>query len=458
MSPYSHAMTLARNTAAYWTAQMGNYALAFVTSVFTAVHLGPEHRGLLVAVLLANTLIVNLTNLGVQTCGMYFTGKSPERLARIHTTLVWIIAGITLLDFVIIYGSGGLLRETVLRRVPGLREFEWEYMLAALGVLPCSLYYFTAQGILSGLGRVRALSRFLFHFGAVTNALNLIAVIMLPTDRPRLAHALIFIWVGSQVTAAIGAFVMVRASGTVWERMSFAELRNELKSMLSYGLRAFLGGFASGLVNRADHVFILSAIGTVGIGVYNLSAKLAELVFQPSAAFETASYSRVASASREDAARLVQDLFRANWLLNVLMVGGLAAAARPLIHYVYHEEYADAVAPLIYLLPGTVFMGGIRMLSLFFSAQLGRPQIPSLIAWVVAGVNIPMLWWVLFRLHGGLGAAALVTSGSYGLMLVLMVILFARATGLVNPVEYLLPRKRDWVRLRRLMKREVIAE
>lgn len=458
MTPYSRAMTIARNTAAFWIAQMGNYALAFVTSVFTAVHLGPEHRGLLVAVLLANTLMVNFTNLGVQTCGMYFTGKSPARLARIHTTLVWIIIGITCLDFLIIGASGGLLRDTVLRRVPGLRELEWGYILVALAVLPCSLYSFAAQGIISGQGRVRALSRFLFHFGAVTNALNLIAVIMFPMDRPRLAHALIFIWVGLQVVAAFGAFIMLRASGSVWERMRIADFRNELKAMLSYGLRAFLGGFASGLVNRADHVFILSAIGTASIGVYNLSAKLAELVFHPSAAFETASYSRVASASREDAARLVQDLFRANWLVNVLMVCGLAAMARPLIHYVYHEEYVDAVAPLIYLLPGTVFMGGIRMLALFFSAQLGLPQIPSLIAWVVAGVHIPMLWWVLFRLHGGLGAAALVTSGSYGLMLVMMVILFARATGLVNPVEYLLPRKRDWVRLRRLMKREVIEE
>ena len=217
--------------------------------------------------------------------------------------------------------------------------------------------------------------------------------------------------------------------------------------MLAYGVRAFAGNFATGLINRVDHLFILSAVGSAGLGVYGIAAKLAELIFHPSASLENAAYRQVVATDRRESARLVQDLFRSNFWVNGLATLALLALTKPLVLLFYREAYREAIEPLRALLPGAFALSCARMLALYYSAQLGRPLVPSAIAWLTLAVNLPLMKAVVVDRGGGLLGAACVTSGCYGLMLVVYLALFASVTGLRRPADYFLPQRRDFDRL-----------
>jgi len=441
-------MTLGRDTLAYWTAQAANFALTFVSSVFVAVILGPEARGLLTAVILANTLAVNLTNLGLQPAAMFFVGKRPQDLLPLHAILILLVAAVAALDLAALLVAGDVLR----RRV--FDEIARPQLAVAAAALPFSLYYFVAQGVLTGLGRVRELSRFLFYYSVAVNASNL-AVVGLAGAQ---VQGLLAVWFASQAGAAVTLFTLIRRQPAVSARepLTWRGALAGARELLAYGGRAFVGNVATALLTTLDQLFILAGPGRAGLGIYGLSAKLASLTFQPSAALEQAGFARVAAAEPTASARLVRELFRTNLIINGLGVALMVALARPFLLFFYREEYAPGVVPLQILLPGALFLSGSRMLALYFSAQLGQPQVPSAIAWITLAVNAPMMWWVLVRQEGGLVGAALVTSGSYALMQALYLAFYRARTRRWEAGELFIPRRRDLERFRALA-REVIA-
>ena len=95
-------------------------------------------------------------------------------------------------------------------------------------------------------------------------------------------------------------------------------------------------------------------------------------------------------------------------------------------------------------------------MALYFSAQLGKPQIPSAIAWITLAVNAPLMGWVVIKLQSGLVGAAWVTTGSYGVMLACYLVFFSMKTGLFNPLLLFIPQRRDFERARRLV-RDVLS-
>lgn len=433
-------MSIGRDSLSYWTSQITNFFFSLVTSIFVARYLGRDGRGLFTGALLANTLMVNLTNCGLQTMGMYFVGREKHEISRIHTLLILICLGIALVDFAFLLAGGEALRERIFEQI------EWGYLAASLSMLPFALYYFAAQGVMTGLGRVRELSNFLMGYSLVMNIANIAVLVFAPWK----VEGLLAVAVAGQVAGAGCLFMLIRKAPCRWVWLSPGDAMRGMGGMLSYGMRAFFGNFATSIVNRSDHVFISSALGNAGLGVYGLAARLAELVYYPSASLENAGYRQVVTAERSEAARLVQDLFRTNFLINGAALTVLVLLADRLVVFFYREEFSDAVLPLRILLPGTLFLSCSRMLALYFSAQLGKPQIPSMVAWIALAANVPSMWWFVAKGHGGLLAAAWVTTGCYALMLAIFLAVFASMTGLWNPAAYIIPQSRDWARLRRL--------
>jgi O-antigen/teichoic acid export membrane protein len=438
-------MGIARDSLAYGIAQIVNLATATLTSAVVAVCLGREMRGVLVATLLINTLTVTLLNFGSSSAASYFIGRDRDRLARIHTLLVVFVAAIACVEIALWAIFGSWLYEELLRPA----QVSSVHMIVMLAIIPGTLYFLAGHGLMIGLGRVRALSRFSLYLTFAQNLLSVIGMLWLDWQ----VRGVLAVFVVGQIGGAVSMHLMLRSSGSLWSSIKWGEALAELREMASYGMRVFYGAFAGIVVNRFDQVFIISAMGAAGIGVYNLSSKLANLVAQFAVSLESGGYSRVRKATEaSEAAYLARELFRTTFFLSAAIVVGLMFIARPMVLLLYTVEFADAIAPMLILLPGSLCLSCSRMLTLYFSAHLGRPQISSNVTWVVALIYMPTIWWVVIKREEGLLGAAWVTTGSYGLMLIGLLVLFIRWTGLWNPLPYFIPQPSDFTRAVRLIR------
>lgn len=438
-------MSIARNSLAFWSFQVIDYVLRFVAMRFIAVELGPEYRGLLVAVLLANLTLMSMTNFGLQTASMFFVGKSPERVSQYHTLVVLLIALIVGLDIGVVLLGGDALRNVVFDGI------EWRFLLFALVGLPFTFYAFAAQGILTGLGRVGRLSLLLIIFSFVLNGANLVLLIGFDFPPEKLVGLLLWFWLAGEVFKAVVLFVSVWRSPARLGRFPLGELFTQLREFLWYGARAFAGNFATFWINRMGNYAIIIVAGLAGLGVYGLAVTLAELVFYPAAALERAAYRRVAGTEPGESARLIRELFRTNLWVNGCAMIALALLAEPLVVGVVDARYASAVRPLQILLPGTLALSCCRILALYFSAQLGRPHIPAAIAWFAALINVSAMVTFVILPESNFETAAAVTTATYAVMLIIYLVLFVRNTGLKNPLDYLVPQSRDFVRIQNLL-------
>lgn len=453
MPPESKASSsVARNTLAYWAYQIGDYALRFVVGVFLARSLGRELRGSLTIALLISNLGVAYAGFGLQAAATYFAGRRPDALARVHSLALRFVGVVLLADLAL----AGPFAETLRARVFG--GIPWDFAAIPLAALPLTLYSSAAQGMLTGLGRVRRLSAILFGYSLAANLLNVVVLLVFRGRDETVVVALLNVWAATELGRAIAlrlALGALPAAGSEADDGDGGSAKRtspplRLRDLFSFGLRAHAGGFAGVFVNKNDQT-VVASLGSAAVGSYAISIRLAELLYHPSAALESGAYARIAASSREDAARLAQEMFRVNLVLTGGAMLAMALLAHPFVVFVYGAEFEDAALPLQILLPGTLAFALSRMLSLYFTARLGRPQIPAAAGWAGALLNLPLMYWTVVVRGWGLVGAAATTTFCYGAILAILLVAFARETGLRSPADYALPRARDLERLRRVV-------
>ena len=128
----------------------------------------------------------------------------------------------------------------------------------------------------------------------------------------------------------------------------------------------------------------------------------------------------------------------------------LAAAAPWFVPFVYGEAFRPAVLPLVLLLPGIVALAVSRVISSYFSGQLGRPIITSLVSLATMAAGL-VSYVTLIPPFGAAGAAAGSTL-AYLVPMAIYFVLFPRATGL-RAAEMILLNRDDRALYPRLLRR-----
>lgn len=440
-------MSIARNSLYYGFTQAANLAHAFLTSMVVAIYLGPELRGVFVAALLVDTLALRMTSLGIGSAMSYFGGAKGASLARVHTLGVAWIGLVMLINCGLLAAFGPFLWRHVFKEIPPV------YLLAVFVGLPFSFYVNVLINLMVGMGKIPTLSRYVFYKIFIHNLANVIGLIWLDWG----VRELIAVWVIGQVLGAGIGYGLLSRWGVLWERLSLSKIARELHTMIAYGFKVFVGNMANVVMGRFDQLFVLSILGVIGVGIYSLSSKLSHMIFQAAISLSSAAYPAIRRASRADAAVLTVDLFRTSFLINGAAVFLMILLARPLIVLAYTESFADAVLPLQILLPGKLMLACSTMLAQYFSVHQGRPQVVAAVNWLAAVLYIPTIWWILVAHGGRMVGVAWVATGANGLVLVCLLALFMKHTRQFNPLPYLIPQRRDFQRLGRLI-REVLAK
>ncbi|GAB4247529.1 MAG: hypothetical protein Kow00129_08100 [Thermoleophilia bacterium] len=408
------ALSIARNSALVFGTHGVALVAGLLSSILTARFLGPEGRGALIVVNITTNLLALLAGLGLSYSLTYFIGKdriSPQQALGFATLAAFFLGGMALVAGLAAFI---LLEDSVFEGIA------LGAMLAGLASLPAAMFTELwqstrmARGDFTSAAALQNLST-LVLFGVT-------AVILVP-----LAGSVAYLLIGLSV-----ALWVVAGLGWMWsfrqEGISLRLPRALLREVFGYGGTVYLGSLVNSVYLRVDS-YILNALGgTAQVGQYSVALTLNERLWVAESSIAQAALPVVIRSGREEAARLTALTARTSLVITAVPAGFLGLAAPWLIPFLYGAAFEPAVLPLQLLLAGTVAYPPGRAFANYFSGQLGRPRITTLVAFGTAAVSV-VLFLLLIPPFGASGAAA-ASSIVYAGVTVVLLWLFTRHTKL----------------------------
>lgn len=375
-----------------------------VIGIVLAHLLAPEAFGVFTAALVAFSLIVNVSELGVSVAIV----REPERTAQIAPTAATIsIATASTLALTLFFTAPWIASALHNPGATGsLQILSGALVIAGLTAVPAAL--------------VQQQFRQDVQMAAdVTSLLTSLAVAVPMAVAGFGPSSLAWAWVASNTASAV---VLLRFAGRAW-RPGFD--RAEVGGLLRFGLPLAGSGLLVFAILDLDYVVIARVLGPVALGVYVLAFNLSSWpVKMFSASVRSVSlpgFARLRGHPAELETAFTRSL--SQLLAAALPVCALLAAlALPAVRFVYGQRWSGAAQPLLWL----AVLGGLRVafelvydfiVALGHSSTVFRVQV----LWLAALIPALILGAHLGGI-GGVGIAQLVIAGGvitpvYGFLL-----------------------------------------
>ena len=393
------------------------FSLGFVNSVLLADRLGPEHYGTL-------KLWTALVMLGVLFLGewlskgnIYVVGRERAREDAINHTLFYCLV---LGAFLLLTAPFSLALAKVF--MPSITLVQW-----VLGV--CVIAFTALQraglAILLGEDRLKPYALLPVVFITIYLGGNLVLSQLGYLELERVMG----VWVGAVGTTALAAFVpfLYRGFRFRWGG------RHVLGQMLRTGSRGEICLVLIFLLIKSDLFLIEHFLGAEAVGVYGVATNFTDMMQRVA---NIASVILLAKIVRgQDDTRLSLSVAQGIFVFSLLSAVFLIFGGRLLLS-VFFPLYPDAYTPLVWLLPGMLFLG----CGAVFNAKLMGEGYPSMTLWapgIALAVNVALNLLLIPKL--GLRGAALSTSVAYALWGVLTVSYYLRLNRLGGRAIFALP-------------------
>jgi O-antigen/teichoic acid export membrane protein len=388
-----------------------------VTGIVTARALGPSGRGVIVALITINQLMGFLFAMGVAQSLSYFIARRPQDGARLFSTWVLMLIPLAMLAIAI----SELLLPTIFA-ADGDRAValgRWFVLMIVL-VIGLELNY----GLLLG-------AHDFFVYNALRFALPLLLaatfVVLWRLDALTVKSALVTDALATGLVVAVG---MARAGRLIGVAAPDFRLG---ATTLWYGVRGEGASLAQHVTARLDVAMLPAFVATAGVGLYSVATNISLIVYQLANTFAGVVLPSAARDGERGPLKVIASLW-ASLVAAGLIALGLALFARPLLGFVYGDDFRDAAEPLVLLLPGAVLFAGSSIVSAGIYAA-GRPftaTVPQLIGMVVTVVGL-----AVFLRMGGITAAALVSTAAYSTVFLATLVAYKVVTG--RPWRWFVP-------------------
>jgi O-antigen/teichoic acid export membrane protein len=184
-------------------------------------------------------------------------------------------------------------------------------------------------------------------------------------------------------------------------RVTIADGTGVTRKFFTYSLFAYMANALHFLVTRIDFWILHHYKGEEELGWYALAARIAQMFLVLPALLAGVIMPSVTSAQLSHES--LEKIFRMINSLNSLMIVVLIAVSSWLIPWVFGVEFSETVLPLMYLLPGIVFLSAQTLLASYFAGK-GRPVI-NLYTTLISLTIVLILDLVLIPVLGARGAA-----------------------------------------------------
>jgi O-antigen/teichoic acid export membrane protein len=380
-----------------------------VTGIVVARGLGPDGRGVTIALSTVAQLAGFLFAAGAAQSLSYFIARRPEDGPRLLTTwtlmllpLAGVAIAITQLLLPTIFSTDGDQAVEIGR---------W-FMFIIVIVVGLELNY----GLLLGTHDYFAYNALRF---APTTLAAVSLIVLWALDELTVKSALIAPNLAYLLVLIVGLARSVRRVG-----VGPVDLRLGLES-LWFGIRGQGTTVATNVTARLDVAVLPAYVTSAQVGLYSVATNVSLIVYQLSATFAGLVLPEAAGDPERGPVKVVGSLW-ASLLVAGALAAVLALLARPLLGLVYGDDFRDASESLLLLLPGAVLFAGSSILAAGVYAA-GRPFTATLAQ--VAGMLVTLVGLFVFLRTGGITAAAIVSTASYATVFAALLIVYKRVAG-----------------------------
>ena len=201
-----------------------------------------------------------------------------------------------------------------------------------------------------------------------------------------------------------------------------------VRALAGFGLLAAMASTISYLNYRADLFVVDHFEGRDGVGVYGNAVYIAESVWLLSSSFALAAYARLGTLEAGEAALLTARIVRHTMIALGVVCLGIFVLADVMVDLLFSEEFSGMTDSLRILLPGTLIYGMAAALSGYYTYQRGQPWFPAVIAGLALAIDLALA--VVLVPAMGVEGAAVATTLSYAVAMVLAVAVFSRQSAL----------------------------
>jgi len=379
-------------------------ALGFGASVIISRILGPEGRGQFATAVCLGAIGVQFGNLGLPAANTYFVSRDRRKLSA--------AVGNSLLVSFVLGSFGAAAALSVFTTFPELAPVQGTLLWLGLLSVPLGLCLLLMQNLLLAIQEIRAFNQQeLSH--KILALVMMLCLVPLGWVSPQSVIAVGLIT--SVIVSAYALAVVVRRLERQRPRLSLPELRDSLH----YGLRAYWATLFAFLVIRSDLLMVHTLGGSRQSGLYSIAATFADLMLILPIVVGSLLFPRLSQLTDR----------RAQWKLTTqtlyglipIMLLGLSVcflAADLLIQFAYGRPFVPATIAVLWLLPGVLAMSVNTIIMNCFAAQ-GMPPVTVYSPALALTVNVLLNLWLIP--HYGIRGAAISSSISYGLMLVMSV-------------------------------------
>lgn len=309
--------------------------------------------------------------------------------------------------------AGGMIVTTLMTL--GMHEI-WAAPFAA-AVLPFMALSAIVNGYGYGTKNVRAVAFFAVAAPVATMALIAAGIFL----RGASAAVAIPMWLAANALVAVAGFSVV-----LWTARGLPKQHVAAWPFLVYAVRVGATGLVS-MLNYRINVYIVAALTShTDLGFYTTAVSAAETLLLISQVAAMVTVPHIGSLSGDEAAYLTARCVRNNMVVVGVCSIGVALIAQVLVSVLYGPAFLPAVAPLRILLIGMVPWSAASMISSYFTLNGRRPQVALATAAGSALASAAISFTLVPRL--GITGAAIATTVTYALSVLVMVAYFSRQT------------------------------
>ena len=400
-----------------------------VSGIISARALGPDGRGVTVALTTVSQLAGFLFALGVAQSLSYFIARRPEDGPSLLSTWVLLLMPLAAVAIAI----SELLLPTI-------------FAVDGEQAIQVGRWFLFSIVLVIGLE---------LNYGLLLGAQDFFVYNVLRLAQPTLmAVSFLVLWLLDALTVESALIAPTAGTGLVLAigHGSLGPADRGRASRPEAGPHARCGSacadrerrWPTHVTARLDVAMLPAFVVPASVGLYSVATNISLIVYQLSSTFAALVLPAAAGDARRGAIKVVGSFWAALAVASVVALG-LALFARPLLGFVYGDEFRGAAKSLRLLLPGAVAFAGASILSAGIYAA-GRPFTATLTQ--LLGMVVTIVGLSVFLPTGGVTAAALVSTVSYTSVFIATLVAYKAVSGI--PWRGLLPTPR---RLRALADR-----